>query len=45
MVHGIELLQMVVKQPALVVREGAVAESRHAAARLKDILPTVDIDR
>lgn len=36
---------MVVKQPALVVREGAVEESRHAALRLRVLLPTVDIDR
>ena len=36
---------MVVRQPAIVVREGAVEESRHAAVRLRELLPTVDIDR
>ena len=36
---------MVVKQPDLVVREGAVEESRLAAVRLRELLPTVDVDR
>ena len=38
-------VQMVVKQPDLVIREGAVEESRLAAVRLRELLPTVDIDR
>ena len=38
-------VQMVVKQPDLVVREGAVEESKLAAVRLRKLLPTVDIDR
>ena len=38
-------VQMVVKQPALVVREGAVEESRQAAASLRQMLQAVDVDR
>ena len=38
-------VQMVVRQPSIVVREGAVEESRLAAVRLRQLLPTVDIDR
>ena len=36
---------MVVRQPAIVVREGGVENSRRAALRLRELLPSVDVDR